>query len=88
MWILFSVLIVPDLEKLFKQQDELGSGAVSMQGMKKILKEMMPEFNQGEELTEMMTELARKTKYTKMNSATKKVEVCYRKLQSTNISLT
>lgn len=68
-----------DLEKLFKRQDELGSGAVSMQGMVKILKEMIPEFNQVDELNELMTQLARKTKYTVLNKQTNQFEVQYRK---------
>lgn len=67
------------MEKLFKKQDELGAGAVSMQGMRKIIREMIPEFNHDEELNEMMKELARSTKYTVMNKDTKKIEVKYRK---------
>ncbi|ODM89679.1 hypothetical protein Ocin01_17002 [Orchesella cincta] len=67
----------PFLEKLFKKQDELKSGAVSMVGMRKILREMIPEFNQEEELAEMMGELAKKTKYTMVNKQTNKMEVQY-----------
>jgi len=67
----------PFLEKLFKQQDELKSGAVSMEGMKKIMREMIPDFSQEDELTEMMGDLAKKTKYTVVNRATNKMEVQY-----------
>jgi len=65
------------LEKLFKKNDELSSGAVSMQGMSKILKEMIPDYHHDEELFEMMQGKGKTTKYTVLNKSTNQFDVQY-----------
>jgi len=63
------------LEKLFKKEDDLGSGSISMEAMRKITKDIVPEFEQFEELEEIMGKHLKSTKYTVLNKVTNQFEV-------------
>jgi len=68
------------LEKLFKKNDDLGSGAVSTQGMKKILKEMISDYIHDvhdAEANELMKGMGKSTKYTSLNKSTNQFDVRY-----------
>jgi hypothetical protein len=63
------------LDKLFKRHEHKNTGALSREGMRQVMREMFPEFNQDDELDEVMVKHLKVSSYTVLNKDTGNFDV-------------
>jgi hypothetical protein len=64
-----------DLDKVFKAHELKNTGALSQEGMRKVIREMFPEFTQEDELDTVMLKHLKVASYTVLNKETGNFDV-------------